>query len=135
MSGINYWAVVVTTVAAFVFSSVYYMVFAKARMKLLANDQGATADMRKVPIWKVLLELVRSFVVTLVMAHVIGLAGIVGWQDAVQLGIWVAIGFPVMILMGSVTWDKRPWKLAAIHGGDWILKVLLMAVIFGLWRR
>jgi hypothetical protein len=134
MLGISYWAVIVTTLAAFAFSSVYYMVFGKARMKLLANEPGATADVRKVPVWKVLLELVRSFVVTLVMAHVIVLARIAGWLDAAQLAIWIAIGFPVMILMGSVTWDKRPWKLAAIHGGDWIIKLLLIAVILGVWR-
>ena len=134
MIGINYWAVIVTTLAAFVFSSVYYMVFGKARMKLLANEPGATADVRKVPVWKVLLELVRSFVVTLVMAHLIVLARIAGWLDAAQLAIWIAIGFPVMILMGSVTWDKRPWKLAAIHAGDWIIKLLLIAVILGVWR-
>src|SRR5438874_3008538 len=53
MLGINYWAVIVTTLAAFAFSSVYYMVFGKARMKLLANEPGATADVRKVPVWKV----------------------------------------------------------------------------------
>jgi len=134
MHGINYLAVVVTTLAAFVFSSVWYSVFGKARMKLLGNDQGATADMRRVPTWKKLLELVRTFVVTLVMAHVIALAGIVGWLNAVQLGVWVAIGFPIMILMGSVMWDKRPWKLAAIHAGDWIVKILLMAAILGVWR-
>jgi hypothetical protein len=57
MLGINYWAVLVTTLAAFAFSSVYYMVFGKARMKLLANEPGATADVRKVPLWKVALEL------------------------------------------------------------------------------
>jgi hypothetical protein len=134
MLGINYWAVIITTLSAFALSSVFYMVFGKARMKLLANEAGATADMRKVPVWKVLLELVRSFVVALVMAHVIVLARIVGWMDAMQLGIWVAIGFPVMILMGSVTWDKRPWKLAAIHAGDWIFKLLLIAAILGEWR-
>jgi hypothetical protein len=78
MLGINYWAVIVTTLAAFAFSSVYYMVFGKARMKLLANEPGATADVRKVPVWKVMLELFRSFVVTLVMAHVIVLARISG---------------------------------------------------------
>ena len=134
MLGINYWAVMATTLAAFAFSSVYYMVFGKARMKLLANEPGATADVRKVPVWKVALELVRSFVVTLVMAHVIVLARIAGWLDAAQLAMWIAIGFPVMILMGSVTWDKRPWKLAAIHAGDWIIKLLLIAVILGVWR-
>jgi hypothetical protein len=33
------------------------MVFGKARMKLLANEPGATADVRKVPVWKVLHDL------------------------------------------------------------------------------
>jgi hypothetical protein len=132
---INYLAVAVTTLAAFVFSSVYYTVFGKARMKLLGDDPDATANVRKVPPWKILLELLRSFVVTAAMAHLIALAGIVGWLDAVQLGIWVVIAFPVMILMGSVTWDKRPWRLAAIHAGDWTLKILLMAVILAVWRK
>jgi hypothetical protein len=134
MLRINYLAVVVAALAAFVFSSMWYSVFGRARMKLLGNDQAATADMRKVPTWKKLLELVRSVIVTLVMAHVIALARIVGWVDAVQLGVWVAIGFPVMTLMGSVMWDKRPWKLAAIHSGDWLVKILLIAAILGVWR-
>ena len=86
MLGINHWAVSVTTLAAVAFSSVYYMVFGKARMKLLANEPGATADVRKVPVWKVLLELVRSFVVTLVIAHVIVLARIVGLAGCGAVG-------------------------------------------------
>ena len=47
MQGMNPLAIIVTTLAAFVFSSVWYTVFGKARMKLLGNDQSATADMRK----------------------------------------------------------------------------------------
>ena|SRR5438105_15010629 len=134
MLRINYLAVVAATLVAFVFSSVWYTVFGEARMKLLGNDPIATADIRRVPTWKKLLEVVRTFVVTLAMAHIMALAGIVGWMDAVQLGIWIAIGFPVMILVGSVTWDRRPWQLAAIHAGDWIVKTLLIAVILGVWR-
>jgi len=133
MLGINYLAVVVATAAAFVFSSVWYIVFGKARMKLLGNDPEAKADMRKAPVGKMLFEGVRSFVVVLVIAHLLALTGIVGWIDAVQLGLWLGI-FPVMILLGSALWDKRPWKLVAIHGGDWLLKILLVAVILGVWR-
>src|SRR5712691_2085691 len=59
MLGINYWAVVVATAAAFVFSSLWYIVFGKARMKLLGNDPEAMTDMRKVPAGKMLFEGVR----------------------------------------------------------------------------
>lgn len=32
-------------------------------------------------------------------------------------------------------WDNVSWKLAAIHAGDWLVKLPLMAVILGVWRR
>jgi len=134
MLGINFLAVVVAAVAAFAASSVWYMVFGKERMKLLGNDPAAMADMRKVPAWKMPTEFVRGLIVAYVLARFVALLGIVEWRGAVQLGVWVWIGFPLMILVGSVMWDKRPWKLAAIHAGDWLLKVLLMAVILGVWR-
>jgi hypothetical protein len=27
-----------------------------------------------------------------------------------------------------------PWKLAAVHGGDWLAKLLLVAVIVTVWQ-
>ena len=38
-------------------------------------------------------------------------------------GLWAA--FPVVLLAGSVVREKVPWRLAAIHGGDWLIKLLL----------
>jgi hypothetical protein len=110
------------------------MVFGKQRMELLGNDAGATADMRKVQPWKILGEIVRTFIVTYVLARFVVLLGIVDWKSAVRLGLWLWFGFPFMILVGSVVWDRRPWKLAAIHTGDWLVKMLLMAVMLAVWR-
>ena len=134
MSGINVYAVAGAAVAAFVASSLWYILFGKQRMKLLGDDRSAVADMRKVRAWKILAELVRNLVLAYVLARFVVLLGVVGWKSAVQLGVWLWIGFPFMILAGSVMWDNRPWKLAAIHAGDWLMKILLMAVILGVWR-
>jgi hypothetical protein len=27
-----------------------------------------------------------------------------------------------------------PWRLAALHAGDWLLKLVAIALIVGLWR-
>jgi hypothetical protein len=113
---------------------VYYVVFGKARMKLLANEPGATADMRKVPGWKMATELVRELVIAYVVARFVILIGVVDWKAAVQLGFWMWFGFVFMILVGAVVWDKVPWKLTAIHAGDWLVKLMLMAVILTVWR-
>jgi hypothetical protein len=130
----NYLSVAVATVAAFAMSSVWYIVFGKQRMKLLADTPGATADVRKVQPLKIFAELVRTLVLAYVLARFVVGLGVTDWKGAISLGLWVWIGFPFMILSGSVLWDKRPWKLAAIHAGDWFVKVLLITVILGVWR-
>ena len=47
------------------------------------------------------------------------------------LALWVAL--PVLLLVGSVQWDKVPPMLAAIHAGDWVLKLLIVTLIVTLW--
>ena len=46
--------------------------------------------------------------------------------------VWV---FPAMIPLCSVVHENVPLMLAAIHAGDWLVKLLLMAVIIGVWRK
>lgn len=62
MSDVNYLAIVVATVAAFVMSSVWYTAFGTRLAEL--NDAYADA---KPPAWKVLVELARSLVVASVL--------------------------------------------------------------------
>src|SRR5215207_4567441 len=56
------------------------------------------------------------------------------WKGAVRLGalVWV---FPAMIPLYSVVHENMPLMLAAIHAGEWLVKLLLMAVIIGVWRN
>ena len=89
--------------------------------------------MRRVPATQKLFELFRSFVVVVVIAHLLTIAGVTDWLGAIAVGIWLGV-FPVMILVGATLWDKRPWKLSAIHGGDWLFKIIIVSVILGLWR-
>ena len=134
MLGINYLAVVVAAVAAFVVSTVWYTVFGRAMMKLQGVKPDAMANMEKPQPWKILVEIVRSLVVAYVLARFVVLLGVVEWMGAVQLGVWAWIGFPITLLVGSVIWENIPWKLAAIHAGDWLVKILFIVAILGVWR-
>jgi hypothetical protein len=85
------------------------------------------------PAWKALFVVVQSLVVAFMLAYFVVRFGIVDWRGAVRLGalVW---GFPAMILLGSVVHENVPLMLAAIHAGDWLVKLLLMTVIIGVWR-
>jgi len=134
MAGINLLAVVVATVAVFVTSSVWYSLFGREMMTLRGVNQNDATDTAKIPAWQIPVELVRSLVVAFVLAVFFLQLGIDNWIGAVQLGFLMWVGFPVTLLIGSVIWENVPWKLAAIHIGDWFVKLLLMAAILGVWR-
>jgi hypothetical protein len=127
----NYLAVLAAAVAAFVVSSVWYTIFGNAWMELRGINPATAANMR-MPAWTMLFVIVQSLVVAFMLAYFIGHLGIIDLEGAVRLGalVWV---FPAMILLGSVVHENVPLSLAAIHAGDWLVKLLLMALILGVW--
>ncbi len=52
-------------------------------------------------------------------------------RDMDPVALW--IGFPVILLTGSVLWENVLWKVAAIHAGDWLVKMLVIPIIVSAW--
>jgi hypothetical protein len=136
MLRINYWAVIVAAVGAFVVGAVWYspLLFGKAYMELRGMNPNAMAAMRPAAV-ELLGEFVRYLVVGYVLARFVVLLAVVNWKGAVQLALWVWVGFQAMLLMGAVIHEKMPLMLYAIHAGDALVKTLVMTVILGVWRR
>jgi hypothetical protein len=131
MRGINYLAIVVAAVAAFVLSTAWYIGFAKQRAQL---SPAAAADMRRPQPAKMVLEIARNIVLAYVLAYFVTRLGVTSWPAAIKLALLAWIGFPVLLLTGSVMWENVPWKLGAIHAGDWLLKLLVMVMVLSRWR-
>jgi hypothetical protein len=39
-----------------------------------------------------------------------------------------------VLWIGAVIHENTSWKLAAIHAGDWLAKLLVVAVIVSIWQ-
>lgn len=52
-----------------------------------------------------------------------------GW-----VGLLLWIGLSAVQWLGSIMWENVPVKMAAIHAGDWLVKLVLIAGIVGVWR-
>jgi hypothetical protein len=126
----NYWAVVIAAVAAFVMSSVWYIGFGD----VLAKQSALYANAQALSVWEVVAEFGRGLAVAYVFARLAMWLGIASWRGSVRLGAWLW-AFPALILSGSVLHEGYPWIMAAIHAGDWLVKLLLMALIIGAWRK
>ncbi len=134
MTGINYLAVVVAALAALLASMLWYILFAKQRRELSRQELSSPDDMRRPRPVKMLIEVLRNLILALVLGYFILHLGITNLAGAVLFGLVAWIGFPLMLLTGSALWENVPWKLAAIHAGDWLVKLVLMTAILGAWR-
>lgn len=132
----NHWAVAAAVVAGAVVSSIWYspLLFGSLWMELRDTAPGVAVH-SSMPAWKVLVELVREVVVASVLGRFVLLRGPGDWKGALRIGFCAWLGFPVAMLVGASLWDNKPWMLSAVHGGDWLVKMVVMAAVIGVWRR
>ncbi len=136
MVHVSHLPVLVAAVVVFVLGWLWYspLLFYKPWMRLRGLDPVAAMSGAKMPGGKLVVELARCLILAYVIARFVALLGISSWLMAVHFGFMVWIGFPVIILAGSVLWENIPWKVAAIHAGDWLVKMLVISIIVTLWH-
>jgi hypothetical protein len=132
MPVINYLAVLVAALAAFLASSIWYIVFGKELAKVSKAFAGLRAQKRQP--WKMLIVIVQSLVISFVVAYVIGLRENVSWLGAVGIGLLLWLGLSAMQWVGSMLWEQVSLKMAIIHAGDWLVKLIVISTIVGAWR-
>jgi len=136
MVSVNYLHVLVAAVVVFVLGWLWYspLLFFKPWMRLRGQDPVAAMAGAKMPGGKLVLEMVRCVLLSYVIARFAALLAITGLMSAVHFGFMLWLGFPVIILTGSVLWENTPVGVAAIHAGDWLVKLLAIPIIVTLWR-
>lgn len=114
--------VLVGTVIAFVLGGVWYGVLGTA----VVQETPA-------PRWTYGVEVLRCLVLA---AAVVGLAAAVGvgsWWAGLLLGAALWVGFPLVLWTGAIVHERTPVRTAALHGGDWLVKLLALGLLAGLW--
>jgi hypothetical protein len=127
MPDLDLLAVLVATAAAFVSGGAYYAVSGEQ----LARVSSAAAPAGQPPMWTFAAELLRCLVLATVVAGLASQGGIDGWTGGLLLGMALWIGFPLVLWIGAVIHERTPLMLAAIHAGDWLVKLLLVGAIVG----
>jgi len=124
MPDVNLLAVLAATVAAFICGGAYYAVFG-AQLAAVSEPM---------PAWKLAVELLRCLILAAVVAGLASQGEIDAWTGGLVLGLALWLGFPFVLWVGAVIHENTPVRLAAIHGGDWLAKLLLVAVIVAVWQ-
>jgi hypothetical protein len=133
MHSINAWAVLVSGVAGAVVTTLWYVALQGVHAQLQPTNAGHIVDYRTAPVAAKIIDFLRGFLVAGVLAYLIHATGVSTGSDSIKLAVILWIGFPVVLLIAPIIWGDQSWKLAVFHSGDWLVKLLVMTVIIGVW--
>ena len=134
-AGVNYLAVLVAAVAAWLAGAAWYMTLAKPWMAALGKTPQEMEDCKKQPM--AYLPYIYAFVGAVVMAWVLaGLLGHLGQgqvsvRNGVVSGLFCWLGFVFTTMLVNNSFAMRSPRLLAIDGGYWLLVLALMGAIIG----
>jgi Protein of unknown function (DUF1761) len=131
MPDVNVLAILVATVVAFLLGWAYYFVVADR----LATVSDAARSGEQPPAWQLaVVELVRNLVLSSVVGVLAALADVGTFAGGLLLGLGLWVGFPLVLWTGAMFHERTPWRLAVIHGGDWLVKLLAISLIVSVWQ-
>jgi hypothetical protein len=130
-TGINYLAVIVAAVVAWLFGAAWYGVLGKQWMKAARLDPSAVR-MSAGPF-------IVSFVAELVMAWV--LAGLLGHLGPDQVTFWNGVVSAAFIWLGFIAttisvnerYQGYGWDLTLVNAGHWLGVAVIMGAVIGWW--
>ena len=107
---------------------------ARAEQRAAGRPPAAAAAGDSVPPWTIAPELLRTLVAVTVVAGLAANTGTDDWRGGLWLGLALWVGFPLVLWAGAMLHERASWRLAAIHAGDWLVKLLVVSVIVSVWR-
>jgi hypothetical protein len=135
---VNWLAVLVAVVAAFIFGWLWYgPLFGKKWAALMKFPPDMKPD-PKVMMRGMVLMVIGTFLTTYTVVYVSdiwrpsvwgGSGDAAGYVYALATAFWVWLGFYVPMLLGGVAWEGRPWALFGLNAAHAFLSLLLIAMI------
>lgn len=126
----NLKAILLAALGAFMVSSLWYALFGD----VLAADSGRAVMSQPSPVATALVELTRNLILSGVLTYLVAGMPVRSVGRALLLSGILWVGFPLILLVGSVFHEGVAWAVAATHGVDWLLKITLIMLILQKYR-
>lgn len=131
---LNPWAILVSGLILWFLGAAWYS------PSLFAKPWMASLNIQPDPSKKdgLLLGMVASFigdlVLSFVLAHIIGWAGLTGFGWGAIIGCLVWFGFFAAPALPQGIYERRPFRLFAINHGYWLLGLFIVGGLLASWH-
>jgi hypothetical protein len=134
-AGINFIAIVIAAVAAWLAGAVWYMALGRTWASTLGTTRENMQAKQKEPgaflpyIYALVANLVMAWVLAGIVAH-LG-PGQVTLRNGIVSGAFCWAGFVLPTMLVNNSFAGRDWRLMWIDGGHWLVVLVLIGAIIG----
>src|SRR3989344_4857515 len=133
---INYLAVLVSAVIGMVIGALWYspLLFGKLWMRLSGMTEKQLNEAKKKGMGKMyLIAFIAVLLMTYVLAHFVDYTDSNTFTKGMQTGFWLWLGFFVPILVGSVLWENKSFKLYLLNVIHYLVVLIILGGILAVW--
>lgn len=131
---VNYWAVLVATLAHFVLGAAWYGLLAKQWLAATGQTKEQVQEREKETRWVYLAQFVATLLLLTVAAYwIVNVAKADNVKDALCAGLLLAL-IGILACSGDFLYEGRSGKLFAINSGYRLVGMLVAAAIIGAWQ-
>jgi hypothetical protein len=130
---INWLALIVAAIVKFAIGAAWYapQVFGKQWQ----TEIGLTQEQVRANLPRSLVaEAVTDLVLAFFLIYAVRYAGADTLLQGAFLGFLVWLGFVATLTIPQVYYEKRSWRLWSINNGYWVVSLVVMGAIIGVWQ-
>ncbi len=131
---VNFVAVFVATVAAFMVGALWYGPLFGKSWKVLMGFSDETMKNMNMTLAKALSGgFVATLVLVFVLANFMHALRVLTVGEALALAFWIWIGFVATIMSNSMWYENRPLKLYVINASHYFVALMVAAAVLAWW--
>ena len=136
---VNYVAVVIAAVVNMIVGFVWFgPLFGKKWVSLMKFSPQHMEDAKKKGMNKLyVIAFIGSLLMAYVLEHVLVFASAythtTGISAGMMVGFWNWLGFVVPVLLATVLWEGKSWKLWVLNAAYYLVALLIMGSILAYW--
>ena len=131
---VNYLAVLAAAIAAMVLGFLWYgPLFGKMWMKLMNIDKKKIDEAKKKGMaMNYVIMIISTLVMSYTLAHLVKFLEVANILDSLRVAFWMWLGFIATVMIGTVLWEGKSWKLYCLNATYWLVNLAIMSSILTL---
>lgn len=133
---VNLLAILVAGVVSFAIGGAWYsgLMFGPLWVRLLGWSDAQAQEAKKGAGAAMATGFVMQLVTAYIFASFLGSFEIADASGAIQTAFWLWLGFVATTQLGSVLWEKKPFKLFVLNAAYSFVSLAVMGIILALWK-